>query len=87
MTLLFRYQQEAVFKAQMDGFRGKRRDRPIPKPAGAVASTGALRLCISPRPIGQVHLFSAYPKKGSASYAAIHKMAFERIVDTLNGPD
>ena len=84
VTLLFRYEQEAVFKAQMDGFLANA----AKVHPSAIRSTGSYRgvpFVHLATPDRQVHVFSAYPNQG-LHVRSNSRVAFERIIDTLIGP-
>jgi hypothetical protein len=85
VTLLFHFEQEALFKFQMDGFLI---NAATANPS-ANRTTGSYRgvpLVHLSTPDRRMHVFSAYPKPG-LHVRSNSRVALERIIDTLVGPD
>jgi hypothetical protein len=85
VALLFRYQQEAVFKAQMDQFLASA-EQAHPKSSRSSGRYRDVAYVHLTSPDRQVHVYSAYP--GSALHIRCNsQVALERIIDTIQGPE
>ncbi|NOZ40333.1 MAG: DUF1559 domain-containing protein [Planctomycetes bacterium] len=83
VTLLFRFDKEAVFKMQMNGFLVKAAKK-HPKSTRSTGSYRGVAFEHLTTPDRQAHVFSAYPQKG-LHVRSNSRVAFERILDTLQG--
>ncbi len=89
VTLLFRFEKEAeketIFKLQMDGFLANVTKR-HPQSTRSTGSYRDVAFDHLTTPDRHVHVFSAYPQKG-LHVRSNSRVAFERILDTLQGRD
>lgn len=82
VTLIFRYEQEPVFKAQMDAHLKKAEGVPeTTRTAGTFEEVPFVHLASPDR---RVHVYSAYPEKG-LHVRSNSQVAFERILGLIKG--
>lgn len=83
VTLLFRFENEVVFKMQMNGFLAKA-VKTHPKSTRSTGSYRGVAFEHLTAPNRHVHVFSAYPREG-LHVRSNSRVAFERVIDTLQG--